>query len=270
MISEYESYAVEAMLGFYNNDFDKFLEFLDENVIWYGPKQGQYVVGKENLMNTVCIKQEDRVYRVENVQTKLISYTANLYSIVVTYQLHSYRSDGTVKTVFQHVVANGQKIRDRNGNVFWRCPFIHVSNAEQKTKGGKSDFSSFSFDPKKLFLNHDVPRLVLPGDNHTTVYIRQDSIKYIVGGKGVMCYVYTDDGVYLVRQLLKQILEQLPDFYYRCHSSYIVNLRYVLYLSSSKITLTDSSEIPISSKRYAQIKSDIEKWMNTQKTDDDS
>lgn len=57
MISEYESYAVEAMLGFYNNDFDQFLEFLDENVIWYGPKQGQYVVGKENLKNSVCVKK---------------------------------------------------------------------------------------------------------------------------------------------------------------------------------------------------------------------
>lgn len=80
-----------------------------------------------------------------------------------------------------------------------------------------------------------------------------------------MCYVYTDDGVYLVRQLLKQIQLRLPDYFYRCHSSYIVNLRYVLYLSSSKITLTDSSEIPISAKRYAQISADIEKWMNTQK-----
>ena len=35
MISEYESYAVDAMLGFYNNDFDKFLEFLDENVMCF-------------------------------------------------------------------------------------------------------------------------------------------------------------------------------------------------------------------------------------------
>lgn len=82
-----------------------------------------------------------------------------------------------------------------------------------------------------------------------------------------MCYVYTDDGVYLVRQLLKQTLSQLPDYYYRCHSSYIVNLRHVLYLSSSKITLTDSSEIPISTKRYSQIKNDIEDWMNRQKTE---
>lgn len=169
MISEYESYAVEAMLGFYNNDFDQFLEFLDENVIWYGPKQGQYVVGKENLKNTVCVRKDDRAYRVENVQTKLISYMANLYSIVVTYQLHSCRPDGTVKTVFQHVVANGQKIRDRGGNIFWRCPFIHVSNAELKDDSGADGFSSYCVAPKKLLLGGDAPRLVLPGDNHTTV-----------------------------------------------------------------------------------------------------
>ena len=77
-----------------------------------------------------------------------------------------------------------------------------------------------------------------------------------------MCYVYTDDGVYLVRRLLKQMYDCLPDSYYRCHSSYIVNLNYVLYLSSSKITLTDSTEIPISTKRYAQIKQEIGEWMS--------
>ena len=261
MKSEYESYTVEAMLGFYNGDFDKFLEFLDENVIWYGPKQGQYVVGKENVKDVVCKKREGHSYRVENVQTKLISYTPSIYSIVVTYLLHCCRPDGTVKTVFQHVIANGQKIRDRNGEPFWRCPFIHVSNAEQKAKTTGLSDAGLS-EQQKLLLNRDAPRLVLPGDNYTTVYIREDSIKYIVGGKGVMSYVYTNGGVYLVRRLLKQIYDCLPDYYYRCHSSYIVNLNHVLYLSSSKITLTDSTEIPISTKRYAQIKEDIGEWMS--------
>lgn len=260
MRSEYESYAVEAMLGFYRGDFEKFLEFLDENVIWYGPKMGQYVVGKENVKEIVCKKREGYSYRVENVQTKLITYTPSIYSIVVTYHLHCCRPDATVKTVFQHVVANGQKIRDRNGETFWRCPFIHVSNAEQKTAPDSS--SDAESGRQKLLLAPDAPRLVLPGDNYTTVYLREDSIKYIVGGKGVMCYVYTDGGVYLVRRLLKQIYDCLPDYYYRCHSSYIVNLNYVLYLSSSKITLTDSTEIPISAKRYAQIKQDIGEWMS--------
>ena len=261
MRSEYESYTVEAMLGFYNGDFDKFLEFLDENVIWYGPKQGQYVVGKENVKDVVCKKREGHSYRVENVQTKLISYTPSIYSIVVTYLLHCCRPDGTVKTVFQHVIANGQKIRDRNGEPFWRCPFIHVSNAEQKAKTTGLSDAGLS-EQQKLLLNRDAPRLVLPGDNYTTVYIREDSIKYIVGGKGVMSYVYTDGGVYLVRRLLKQMYDCLPDSYYRCHSSYIVNLNYVLYLSSSKIILTDSTEIPISAKRYAQIRQEIGEWMS--------
>ncbi|MGN1442235.1 MAG: LytR/AlgR family response regulator transcription factor [Acutalibacteraceae bacterium] len=261
MRSEYESYTVEAILDFYNGEYEKFLEFLDENVIWYGPKAGQYVVGKENVKDIVCKKREGHSYRVENVQTKLISYTPSIYSIVVTYLLHCCREDGTVKTVFQHIVANGQKIRDRNGETFWRCPFIHVSNAEQKTTTAVTADMGLSQRQKPL-LNRDAPRLVLPGDNYTTIYLREDSIKYIVGGKGVMCYVYTDGGVYLVRRLLKQIYDCLPDYYYRCHSSYIVNLNYVLYLSSSKITLTDSTEIPISTKRYAQIKQEIGEWMS--------
>lgn len=77
-----------------------------------------------------------------------------------------------------------------------------------------------------------------------------------------MCYVYTVDNCYGVHRLLKDMEAVLPEYYYRCHSSYIVNLRHVLSLSSHKITLDDGTEIPIASKRYSMIREDISAFMS--------
>lgn len=162
----------------------------------------------------------------------------------------------------QRVTVNGQKCRDQDGKIFWRCPLIQVSNVIQNKANGSPEDTTEPY--VHICFNEsekESARLILPGDNNSTIYVKEDSIRYIAGGKGVFCYVYTVDNVYRVRMLLKDVMNKLPDFYYRCHSSYIVNLKKVLYLSSSKITLYDMTEVPVSTKKYQQIKSDINNWM---------
>lgn len=90
-----------------------------------------------------------------------------------------------------------------------------------------------------------------------TVLIKESSIRYIVGGKGVCSYIHTDDGVCLVHSLLKEIAPRLSKSFYRCHSSYIVNLDRVVCFSSKGLTLNDKTQVPVSSKRYPEIKRDI-------------
>lgn len=269
MISEYENFAVQAMLGYYNHDFDMFFRYLDEGVIWYGPNEGQYIVGKDSLMQQVKKYAGDVKFHVDSVESKLVAFSSNVYTLVLSYRLYSQYPDGRVKVHLQRVTVNGQKCRDHDGKIFWRCPLIQVSNVIPR-KSGNADSdkgiaqSSFNININEIL--NESKRLILPGDNNSTIYIKQDSIKYIAGGKGVFCYVYTADDVYRVRMLLKDILNELPDFYYRCHSSYIVNLKKVLYLSSSKITLEDATEIPVSTKKYQQIKYDINQWMSGQES----
>lgn len=262
MISEYENYAVQAMLGYYNHDYEMFFRYLDEGVIWYGPKEGQYIVGKDNLIAQVKKYESKIIFQVDSVESKLVSFSSNVYTLLLSYRLNSCYPDGRVKTCLQRVTVNGQKCRDQDGKIFWRCPLIQVSNVIQNKANGSPEDTTEPYvhigfnEPEK-----ESARVILPGDNNSTIYVKEDSIRYIAGGKGVFCYVYTVDNVYRVRMLLKDVINKLPDFYYRCHSSYIVNLKKVLYLSSSKITLYDMTEVPVSTKKYQQIKSDINNWM---------
>lgn len=73
MVSEFEKFVVKAMINFYNFDYDMFLEYLDDNVIWYGPRDGQVVVGKDNLVRLLDRDPQNRYHcTVENVSTRMI------------------------------------------------------------------------------------------------------------------------------------------------------------------------------------------------------
>ncbi len=261
MKRSYEKYAVSAMIGYYNYDYEMFFNHLDDSVIWYGPNEGQIITGKDNLIKAVLSQSQKLKFSIENVESKLIALSSNIYTLVMSFRLHSIHPNGQTKIYLQRVTVNAQKSRDSEGRSFLKCIFIQISNVAPTES--KSLFETESYVPKSFGENTaGGNRLVFPGDNHSTVYIKEDSIKYIVGGKGVFCYVHTDNNIYLVRMLLKDILKTLPDSFYRCHASYIVNLNRVLYLSSRKITLLDSEEIPISVKKYAEIKNDINAFLN--------
>ncbi len=253
MISSHESFAVKAMLGYYNYDYEMFFEYLDEGVIWFGPRENQYLVGKSALAESLESRRKDLKYHIENIETKFISQASNVYTLVMSYHLYSAYPDGRTKHCLERVTITGQKFRDRDGKILWRCPLIQVSNVIPKDS--KREFLPLTLSASAL--NKRGRIIDFPTNNNSRVFIAEQSIKYIVGGKGVFSYVHTNDGVYTVRLLLKDIKEKLCDDFYRCHSSYIVNLKRVVFLSSQKITLDDKTEIPVSSKRYSQIKNDI-------------
>ena len=254
MASAYESFAVQAMINYYNYDYEMFFEHLDENVIWYGPKEGQYIVGRDNLMSALRAQKKHAIFSVENVRSQLIPISSGTYSIVLCYNLICESGERT-KKYLQRVSIIGRRLKDRNGNILFRCPLIQVSNV--MTEKTDSAFASVQTGAQGSKNSKNEKRLAFAGENHTTVLIKESSIRYIVGGKGVCSYIHTDDGVCLVHSLLKEIAPRLSKSFYRCHSSYIVNLDSVVCFSSKGLTLNDKTQVPVSSKRYPEIKRDI-------------
>lgn len=265
MLNDIEQYAVDSLIKFYNHDYSKLMEYLDDNVIWYGPREGQYIVGKARLLKSLEKLDKSVRYSVDSITTQLPSYSPNNYTVMVRCHLCIYYPDGRASKRIQHIVMTGQRCRDHNGKVFWRCPFIHVSDVRTKSERLGVEVGSPDFSKMAVLLERDEKRLVLPTDNYSSVYITESSIRYIVGGKGIKCTVYTFDGSYNIHLLLKDMLERLPDYFYRCHSSYIVNLYRVRAINSSFITMDDGTQIPVPTKKYKEIKNAIDLWMMNRK-----
>ena len=141
MASAYESFAVQAMINYYNYDYEMFFEHLDKNVIWYGPKEGQYIVGRDNLMSALRAQKKHAIFSVENVRSQLIPISSGTYSIVLCYNLICESGERT-KKYLQRVSIIGRRLKDRNGNILFRCPLIQVSNV--MTEKTDSAFASVS------------------------------------------------------------------------------------------------------------------------------
>jgi len=269
--TDFETYIIRGIIGYYEYDYSILFEYLDDNVMWYGPNAGDVLIGKQALMDrslsyTKFAKKKKFV--VSNLSSKLIYAREGRYSAVCQFRLFSTDSDGKTKEYNQRIIINGQKLKNSDGEIFWRVPFISVANLNfpKSSSSNNTEISPTEQNTFKIlsdsFSDKQVPRLVLPGENHVSIYLKEDMIKYAVGGKSVKCYIYTTDGKTLVvRMLLKDLEAMLPTYYYRCHSSYIVNLRNVQSLSSKGLTLVDGTVIPISVKKYRETKNVIDDWM---------
>lgn len=66
-------------------------------------------------------------------------------------------------------------------------------------------------------------------------------------------YVHTADTSYGIRSPLKDICAQLPSYLFASpHTSYLVNLSHIQFLSSSELHLTSGTVIPVSRRQRAE------------------
>lgn len=86
----------------------------------------------------------------------------------------------------------------------------------------------------------------------STVYsLETEDILYVES-----CYrnlmIVTKEQQIRVPMKLGEVQEAMPDYFLRCHQSFLVNAREIGRFCQQKITLKNGVEIPVSRKRYAQ------------------
>ena len=100
--------------------------------------------------------------------------------------------------------------------------------------------------------------IAVPSKNNI-VYIRYNSISFVESFRRTVIF-HTDDGEYNCSAKLDEIEEKLPNYFVRCHQSYLVNCNRIKGFSKSEIELTDSNIVPIAKARSAEVKKDINKF----------
>ncbi len=269
MIRIVERRVGEIVLSFYNHGTSDFFDFLDDDVVWYGPMDGQIVEGKEKLMELFNSEKKTLKFNIENMHVKMIPLKVDSLIIVATYKLMAYYPSGKVVIYDQHLVVVLGRKKMADGSYRWRCPIIHVSDILHREKRDKLYLLNIDENEKthfeELFYERRaVKKISFAGASGTNYFIAEDSIIFVEGAKGVKSYVYTPEGTLTVNHLIKDIESRLPDYYYRCHSSYIVNMKHITKISGYKIFLDTGHEIPVPVKKYAAVKEHVTAFMETQ------
>lgn len=137
-----------------------------------------------------------------------------------------------------------------------------AANAADIFEACPTYFLTKPIDPQKLSLAvravlaslerdlSDVVRLGGKGHAHS---LRRSRIEY-VESDGRLLVFHTTESPVSVYGRMEDILRELGPGFFRCHKSYIVNLRYIQHLDRQEFVFFSGSRLPISRKRLADAK----------------
>ena len=80
-----------------------------------------------------------------------------------------------------------------------------------------------------------------------------DEILYLES-QGHTIYIHTAVAIISIYRRLDDIVRLLPDNFYRCHKSYLVNLRQIRRIQQPDLLLKSGHKVPVSRSRYAETK----------------
>lgn len=87
--------------------------------------------------------------------------------------------------------------------------------------------------------------------------VRYEEIRYIESDRRYL-YIHRQGGIDRVRMKLSELETRLPDYFVRCHQSYIVNLNEMACLSGSSLVLADGTRFPVSRSRSGRTRERVE------------
>lgn len=255
-----KSFCRESIQRFYNDGIIDFADYLDDDVVWYGPNENSVIRGKENLIGSLTGHSGKISFSVENMTVDLIPAGSGCTTVVLAYRLVADYGGGRVSAFGQHLVLTVNR-RKKNGEYVWNCPVIHVSDT---VRSGRKAGDTFLVDEEfvgradsYIKSRTGVRKIAFRGEGNSTVFIPEDSVIYAEAGKGVKCWLHLAKETVAVNMLLKDVTAKLPAYYYRCHSSFTVNTRMISSVAAYRITLVNGEEIPVPEKKYAKVKKEI-------------
>lgn len=199
------------------NSIAKYIKnkFKHEVFVSINREEALNVIHSENidlLIIDIVLKDDNGIFLAEDIQ--------KIQPVIKTIFITGY---GNVyyENIYEHITPQGFLEKPIQYNIL--NFFIKQAESEYKKKTAKL---KISYD----FKEHLIPI---------------DSILYIQSSKRV-CEIITNDKTYRCYKKLSDFQKELPEYFARCHQSYIVNAKYIASYQSGQFTLTTGSIIPIS------------------------
>lgn len=173
------------------------------------------IINSENidlLIIDIVLKDDNGILLAADIQ----KIQPNIKTIFITGYGNVY-----YENIYEHINPQGFLEKPIQYNIL--NFFIKQAESEYKKKTAK------------LKISYDFKEHLIPIDN----------ILYIQSSKRV-CEIITDDKTYRCYKKLSDFPKELPEYFARCHQSFIINANYIASYQSGQFTLTNGTIIPIS------------------------
>ncbi|MGN1381244.1 MAG: LytTR family transcriptional regulator [Eubacterium sp.] len=267
--SDLEKYSLSIITEYYRKNMDPMFDMLDEDVLWIGPRKGQVIRTRSELIRRFTSEPVEQEFRMGSITVQHVRTGSSSWEILLEYPVATIFPSGE-KHIHQqrlHLSWGLDKTQRRKGpNGTYKIKMIHISNIQGMDSDLISARSPEDSMPDAVKISEPektLKRCIIHGKDGVTHYIALRDILYlesINGGKNTL--VHTRDGEIPARERLHYFLDAYPDRFLQPHISYVINPSCAESLQRFTLTLTGGIEIPVPEKRFTAFKQELNAWIS--------
>lgn len=252
---------------YYKNDIQPFLDHVDEKVLWYGPAKGQFLSGKQAIIDAWSGEKHSLFFSLGNVRLDHISSHNSFCEVMMSFPVTTHYPDGGSITMDQiiHITWCERKTEDTKEKVP-RMLVIHISDLYQKhTADNIYPVHLNEVYNGRLSVMKLGRRVYFRGMDSSDLYLFSDTIIWAESiTYGRHCLLHTTDGDFKVSSPTSVLEKEHHDFLMRCHECYLLNPKYIMEIKRFTVTLSNGIILPIPEKKYTAFKKTVyDRFANT-------
>ena len=263
-IQEMVDLTNDIVQKYYKNDLQPFFDHVDERVLWYGPAKGQFLSGRQAILDAWAGEKHSLTFTLGNVRLDHISSHSSYCEVMMSFTVTTHYPNGDHVTMDQiiHITWCERKV---DGEKVPRMLVVHISDLYHKHKADNIYPIHFN-EVYKGYLPvtgaGNAKRVYFRGTDSADLYLIPDTIIFVESidyGKHSM--LYTTDGAFRTSVSATVLEKEYPEFLLRCHKCHLVNPAHVISVSRFKVTMSNGKELSIPEKKYTAFKKTVhDKW----------
>ncbi len=247
---------------YYRNDIRPFLDHVDEKVLWYGPAKGQYISGRQSIIDAWANEKHSLTFTLGNVRLDYISSHSSYLEVLMSFPVTTHFPEGDHITVDQiiHITWCERMI---GGNKVPRMLVIHISNLYHQNEADNIYPVHFNATYKGYMrMTETSQRLYFRCTDSSDLYLLPDTIIYAESiDYGRHSMLYTTGGTFRISPSTATLEKDHPEFLARCHKCYLLNPAHIISIRRFCATMSNGKELPIPEKKYTKLKAELNKWI---------
>lgn len=235
---------------------------IDEQIMWIGPLEHQFVVGRDKMKEILSAEQEI-YFNVLSSELELIAQDENSCVVAGRIEICTDESSGYVlkcKQRWTFVYKTAEK----------RPLITHLHVSESWDILDQDEIFPFraakqTYQYMQQLLRNKIgnfEKLAVYDTKRRLHFIMEQEIIY-VEACNMNCYLYCISGKILITKSISEFQKSLSNKFIRIHRSYLVNVDYITEMERFAVSLCEDIKIPIPEKKYVRIREQIQKiaWL---------
>lgn len=264
-VAEIIRLSVDIVQSYYRNDLRLFFEYLDEDVLWYGPAKGQFILGRHAILETWSKEVHSLSFTMGNTRVEHAITGPSSCVVILSFPVTTHYTTGDSFQVDQiiHLTWCERKIEGYSEKQP-RMRVIHISDLYQKHESDTIYPVHFNQVFKGYLPITEVGRQIhFRGVNRADYYVLSNSIQWIESSiTSRHAILHMGNESIEVTATVQAIEEEYPDLFLRCHSCYLVNPVYVTRVKRFNVMMADGKELPVPEKKYTDFKKKMREFWN--------